>query len=794
MNFKLATIYILLFSISVSALAQKESRTDANLVGHVTCCNEHIPFATILIEGTTIGTTTDETGHYRIMNMPVGEFTVTAQALGHAPKSIQIQMEAGQTKEIKFDLKKDVLNLEEVVVTGDRNKTNRRDASVIVSTISPKVFDFAQAATLSEGLDFSPGLRLENNCQNCGFTQVRMNGMEGPYSQILINSRPIFSGLAGVYGLELIPENMIERIEVVRGGGSALYGSNAIAGTINLILKDPITNSYEMDISRGSIGVGLKDANPSSDFTAKLNTSLISSDSKTGMALYGFYRKRAPFDANSDDFSELSNIKNATIGSRMFHRFTNRSRVSFDIFHIHEKRRGGDKFNYPLHESTIAEAVEHRITTAALTYDQFFRTHDKLSIFASGQKVDRDSYYGAERSLADYGYTQDFSYTTGAQYHLNLNLSEVTFGLENQGAWLKDKKLGYPDVENIEINIQGNDTTINVPHTDNVTIADQQTNTFSAFGQYDITYEKLKVTAGVRFDHYIVKDFISKADKSGNVISPRVTVKYDIFNYLQSRLSYSQGYRAPQIYDEDLHIETSTARKVLHENDSDLKQETSHSIMASLDFNKKIGNAYVGILAEGFYTKLMDAFSNEFSDPDSTGTVTYTRVNADGGATVAGVNIEINVVPTEKLTFKGSFTYQSSKYENAQEFKETSFLRTPSDYGYLTIDYQVIKKLGFSLTGNYTGSMLVPYFGNTLPANSERELRESNPFYDIGIKARFNWKLNGATMQFYGGVKNIFNSYQDDFDYGDDRDPGYIYGPGLPRMIYAGIKISNLIH
>ncbi|HKK58926.1 MAG TPA: TonB-dependent receptor, partial [Salinivirga sp.] len=586
----------------------------------------------------------------------------------------------------------------------------------------------------------------------------------------------------------------IERIEVVRGGGSALYGSNAIAGTINLILKDPITNSYEMDISRGSIGAGLEDANPSSDFTAKLNTSLISSDSKTGMALYGFYRKRAPFDANGDDFSELSDIKNTTIGSRMFHRFTNRNRVSFDVFHIHEKRRGGDKFNAPLHESTIAEAVEHRITTAALTYDQFFREHDKLSVFASGQKVDRDSYYGAERSLADYGYTQDFSYTTGAQYHLNLNLSEVTFGLENQGAWLKDKKLGYPDVENIEINIQGNDTTINVPHTDNVTIADQQTNTFSAFGQYDITYEKLKVTAGVRFDHYIVKDFISKADKSGNVISPRVTVKYDIFNYLQSRLSYSQGYRAPQIYDEDLHIETSTARKVLHENDSDLKQETSHSIMASLDFNKKIGNAYVGILAEGFYTKLMDAFSNEFSDPDSTGTVTYTRVNADGGATVAGVNIEINVVPTEKLTFKGSFTYQSSKYENAQEFKETSFLRTPSDYGYLTIDYQVIKKLGFSLTGNYTGSMLVPYFGNTLPANSERELRESNPFYDIGIKARFNWKLNGATMQFYGGVKNIFNSYQDDFDYGHDRDPGYIYGPGLPRMIYAGIKISNLIH
>ena len=794
MNFKLATIYILLFSISISALAQKESRTDANLVGHVTCCGEHIPFATILIEGTTIGTTTDETGHYRIMNMPVGTFTVTAQSLGYAPKSVEIEMEAGKTKEIKFELEKDILNLQEVVITGDRNKTNRRDASVIVSTIAPKTFEFVQANTLSEGLDFTPGLRLENNCQNCGFTQVRMNGMEGPYSQILINSRPIFSGLAGVYGLELIPENMIERVEVVRGGGSALYGSNAIAGTINLILKDPITNSYEMDISHGTIGTGVDEVEETaSDFNAKFNTSLISSDSKTGMALYGFYRDRKPFDANGDDFSELSEIKNTTIGSRMFHRFTNRSRVSMDVFHIHEERRGGNKFHYPLHESVIAEAVEHRITTGALTYDQFFREHDKLSMFVSGQKVDRDSYYGAEKSLKDYGLTTDFSYHAGAQYHLHLNLAEITLGLENQGAWLKDRKLGYPDLDNIQMNVEGTDTTFQVPHTENVTIADQETNTFSAFGQYDITWEKLKVTAGLRFDHYQVNDYISDADKSGNVLSPRLTVKYDLFNYLQARASYSQGYRAPQIYDEDLHIETSTARKVLHENDPNLTQETSHSFMGSLDFNKQIGDIYLGILAEGFYTRLEDAFVNEFSEPDSLGTVIYTRINADGGATVAGVNIEVNLIPIEELTFQGSFTYQISEFEKKQEFNETSFFRTPNDYGYITVDYRPMKRFSLALTGNYTGSMLVPYFGNTLPENSEGELRETDPFYDFGIKARFNWRLNGATMQFYAGVKNIFNSYQDDFDYGDDRDPGYVYGPGLPRTIYAGIKIGNLL-
>ena len=91
---------------------------------------------------------------------------------------------------------------------------------------------------MAEGLNYSPGLRIEDNCQNCGFTQIRMNGLQSHYTQILINSRPVFSDLAAVYGIELIPANMIERVEVVRGGGSAMYGSNAIAGVINIITKE----------------------------------------------------------------------------------------------------------------------------------------------------------------------------------------------------------------------------------------------------------------------------------------------------------------------------------------------------------------------------------------------------------------------------------------------------------------------------------------------------------------------------------------------------------------------------
>jgi outer membrane receptor for ferrienterochelin and colicins len=784
------TLFILI--IPLFNFAQQQ-RTDANIVGHIVNTeNEHIPFASVIVKGTTIGTSTDATGHYQMVNLPADTLILKAECLGYKPKEKKVIAESGKTKEIKFQLKEDQLNIEEIVVTGNRSGEARTDASVIVNTLEPKLYASTESKTLGEGLNFTPGLRMENNCQNCGFSQVRMNGMEGPYSQILINSRPIFSGLAGVYGLELIPSNMIQRVEVIRGGGSALYGSNAIAGTINLILKEPNKNFYEFSINSSNHGIGLNGSGqPAEDYTANFNTSLVSSDNKTGMALYGFYRNKDPFDANDDSFSELPSIKNTTVGTRLFHRFNSRNKITLDLFHINEARRGGNDYERPPHMADIAEQVSHRITTAAITYDQFFRKQDVLSVYASGQKVSRDSYYGARESLSDYGETEDFSYTTGAQYNAHLGMSRLIIGVENKGAWLEDKKLAYPDIDNASVNQQ--DSITNIPDVGNRLIADQTTNTIGTFAEYEIDWNKWNVSAGARFDHYAINDHSSdNSDISGNVISPRVTLKYDVKEFLQARLSYSQGYRAPQIYDEDLHIETSGARKVIHKNAPDLKEERSHSYMASIDYNKKIGNSYLGLLIEGFYTELRNAFVNEIGQPDENGTVIYTRTNAEG-AVVKGLNTEFNLVPVNNLKIKAGFTLQSSEYKSVHEFNKKTFFRTPDDYGYLTMDWKLTNKFGISSSGTYTGRMLVPYFGNTLSNPEAGELRTSERFYDLDIKLRFNQRINGAKIQFFGGVKNIFNSYQDDFDSGINRDPGYIYGPKSPRTIYFGIKIGNML-
>lgn len=782
-------IIALLLAVSLQLNAQK---SDAHIIGHVTCMGEHIAFANVMIENTTIGTSTDETGHFNIINIPEGSYTVVAQSLGYKPDDKIVTIKKGETIELKFELLEDVFGLEEVVVTGDRNKKNRKESAVIVNTLTQKELSSNNSTTISEGLNYCSGLRVENNCQNCGFNQLRMNGMEGPYSQVLINSRAIFSGLAGVYGLELIPTNMIERVEIVRGGGSALYGSNAIAGTVNLILKDPINNTYEFGTTTNFIGVGLENVKtPSLDINVNMNASVVSSDSKTGISIYGFHRQKEPFDANNDSFSEQSQAKNTTVGTRIFHRFNTKSKITFDYFTINEDRRGGNKFDNLPHMSDITESVEHSINNGALNFDYFLRERDQIAVYASAQHIDRDSYYGANYSLADYGNTKDFSYTSGIQYTLRAKNSTLVSGAETTGSFLTDKKLGYPDYSNATIT---ENQIENITFTENTTIANQKLNTYGIFAQYDYKYKWLKISAGGRFDNYLINDINDESQKrNGKVFSPRANLLFDIAKNIQTRLSYSQGYRAPQIFDEDLHIETSGSRKIIHKNSSNLQQETSHSISASVDIKQTIKNVNISFLAEGFYTQLNNPFVNQIGTPDEFGTVIYTRINADAGATVQGINFELNIYPSAKTYIRSGFTLQKSVYQEEQEFNEKTFLRTPNTYGFFAFDYNPTKKLGFSTTGTYTGKMLVPYFGNTLSNPELGELRTSQDFFDLGFKAKYNIKLNGASLQFMAGIKNIFNSYQKDFDMGADRDPAYIYGPGTPRIVYIGIKLGNTL-
>ena len=182
---KFSIALILLCTISCMTLSQAQTSTDANIIGDVQSKGEHVPYINISLKGTTIGTVTDNTGHFQLINIPEGGYTIVASGVGYMSQEYKITGVRHETSEIKFDLKEDVLNLMEVVVSADRNTTSKLAAPVIVNTIGSPMFETVQAICVADALDFTPGLRMECNCSNCGFSQLRMNGMDGTEGMIL---------------------------------------------------------------------------------------------------------------------------------------------------------------------------------------------------------------------------------------------------------------------------------------------------------------------------------------------------------------------------------------------------------------------------------------------------------------------------------------------------------------------------------------------------------------------------------------------------------------------------------
>ena len=339
-----------------------DKRTDANIYGHVIDkkTGEHMPFVTIQLKGTTIATTTDKTGHYFLKNLPEGTHTIVVKFLGYQTVEKTVTVKHDATQEQNFSLEADDVSLDEVVVSANRNETARRLAPNLVNVIGPKLLDVTQSVCLAQGLNFQPGVRTEDNCQNCGFTQVRINGLDGHYSQILVNSRSVFSSLNGVYGLEQIPANMIDRVEVVRGGGSALFGASAIGGTINIITKEPIRNSATFGHTFMSIG-----GSNTFDNVSTGNVSLVTDDNKAGVYAYGQTRNRQGYDHDGDGYTELPALKNQTFGLSSYFRMSPYTKLSLQYHGIHEFRRGGNMLNLTPHLANITEQVEHDIQGGA---------------------------------------------------------------------------------------------------------------------------------------------------------------------------------------------------------------------------------------------------------------------------------------------------------------------------------------------------------------------------------------------------------------------------------------------
>lgn len=748
------------FSFAQAAL------TDANIVGHVVekSTGEHIAYATIRLLDTNYGTATDATGHYFLKNIPDGEYSIEASFVGYLSQRFNVKVRNNRTVEVNFELKEDVMQLEQVVVTGNKGEVKRRNSSTLVGVLNAKTFDLVSACSLADGLNYQPGVRVENNCQNCGFTQVRINGLDGHYSQILMNSRPVFSALAGVYGLEQIPANMIDRVEVMRGGGSALFGSSSIGGTINIITKDPIVNSAE--IANTSTFIGMENA---IDNNTTVNASVTTDNHKLGLMIYGQNRDRASYDHNGDGYTEIGEIKSKTIGARAFMRPSDNTRLTLEYRATEEFRRGGDQLDKPAHEANITEQTDHQIHGGDINFNYWSDDQKtKWNMYASLQDTKRDSYYGSGQDPNAYGSTHDLVVLGGAQYtraidNLWFMPAEFMAGAEYNHNYLHDVTLGY-DHNHL-----------------------QKVNIYSGFVQNEWRDDRWGFLVGARIDKHSLVDHV--------IVSPRANIRFNPSKKANFRLSYSTGFRAPQAFDEDFHIAVVGGERVVTVLAKDLKEESSHSFSLSGDFYFNIGDVQANLLVEGFYTSLDDVFALHTIGKDNAGNDVLERYNGSG-ATVFGGNVEMRAVFSSSFSLQGGMTLQRSRYKEPEQWSDNedvpatkNMFRTPDAYGYFTLNYNPVKQMTVGVTGTFTGPMWMQHFEGS--GTDIDVAKRTKSFADIGLKLAYDFKLfDYATLQVNGGMHNIFNSFQEDFDKGELRDSGYMYGPMMPRSVYVGFKLS----
>ena len=216
---------------------------------------KHLPHAVIRVKGTNLKTQCDATGHFKLSNLPLGKQVIIATLDGYQQQEKEVDMVNNKGTEVYFELEKDPLELSQVVVTGTRTSHFVKDVPIRTEVLTSQAITKKNAQNLYEALEGVPGIRVEQQCQFCNFSEVRMQGLGAEHTQVLIDGEPIYSGLAGVYGLQQIGTNDIDRLEVVKGAGSALYGSSAVAGAINIISKEPTFEpSVNGNIQFGNFG------------------------------------------------------------------------------------------------------------------------------------------------------------------------------------------------------------------------------------------------------------------------------------------------------------------------------------------------------------------------------------------------------------------------------------------------------------------------------------------------------------------------------------------------------------
>lgn len=719
-----------------------------------------------------------------LLNVAPGTYGIEVSRAGFEPHQEQVVLDASaEATGVELLLQYEV---GEVVVTGTKVERLSEEAPVKTQVVSRERIERREAQTLADALEGTTGVRVESDCQNCGFTQLRLNGLEGRYTQILIDGRPVFSTLAGVYGLEQIPQEMIERIEIVKGGGSALYGGNAVGGVVNVITRRPTRDFGSLSLRYDSIDM---------DATA-LSASAVGgmiNDAKTfSLHIFGGLNSREPWDANGDGFSEIGKVRSVSTGAETYWDLFQGGTLAVKFHMLREYRRGGDAFDKPEHDAAIAEAAHTSRYGGEVHWSHVLGEGLKLEAGYGFAYTERDSYYGAggdvvlpdlpanigdwtqtdldayrdaldakQAALGAYGRTKNPLHTGDIFLHGAFEAAGemvVTAGVQYWRDGLEDFFPAYAE------------RAIDETYTDVAGIL-QHDWLFAEWGESVL---------GLRVDRH------SQLDDP--VFSPRAVIKLEPLHGLHLRTSVATGFRAPQVFDEDLHITIINGEGQVITNAEGLDPERSLSLSQQVESVIEPSETWrIKLGANGFFTRITDAFVLDDTDTDPTdGTFEFTRVNS-GTTTVVGGEVEASAELGKVWGVGGGLTVESAKNDEPDpDFGSKDIFRTPSWYGFVETWAEPVEGLKLQTLVDLTGPMKVPHYAGFI---AEDRLEESEVFYDWS--ANVSYRIGIGDDRYVApvvGMKNILNSYQDDFDQGPDRDAGYVYGPRMPRTAFFGVK------
>ena len=745
-----------IFFLGCFVLGNLSYGQNAIINGNVASDGAPVPFANLFLEGTNMGTSTDKNGNFVLENIPAGNYKLKASAIGFLPFSRKISLSENEQRTIAIRLSASSEQLEETVVTGTLKPVNRLESPVPVEVYRPTFLKKNPTPSIFEALQNVNGVRPQINCNVCNTGDIHINGLEGPYTLVLIDGMPIVSGLGTVYGLSGIPNSLIDQIEIVKGPASSLYGSEAVGGLINIITKNAIEAP---DFFADGFATGWGEYNL--DVGAKLAVG-----KKSNMLLgINYFNYDTPIDNNGDNFTDVTLQNRISIFQKW-----NFQRADARIFSLagrffYEDRWGGEMQWTPEFRGGDEIYGESIFTRRWEVLGKYQLPIDEKILFSfSYNDHNQNSVYGDVPYLAD---------------------QRIGFG---QLTW--DKSIGRHDLlfgGALRYNYYDDNTPATL-EVDEVVIP-------SLFVQDEIElHKKHSLLLGLRYDY---------DQRHGNILTPRTAYKWKFSDNDIFRFNAGTGFRVVNLFTEE-HAALTGARDVVIA--EELKPESSFNV--NLNFLKKIyadNGTFVAFDVSAFYTH----FNNIILPDYETNPNQIIYDNLDGKSVSQGLSANLDLVFPNGLKILLGATYQDvSSTENGVRQRQ---ILTESITGTWNASY-TFRPLHLSVdyTGNLYGPMRLPLLGNLDPR------QEYSPTWSIqNIQFTYNGLKN---FEIYGGIKNLLDwtpnrgnpfiiaRANDPFDknvtfdangdvvattgnpYALTFDPSYVYGPNQGIRGFFGLR------